>query len=61
MSQIKMKKIILAIGWGTRLDYQTKLIPKPMVKISSKTILKHIMKMFFNHSYNDFINCINRR
>ena len=39
-----MKTVILAGGLGTRLSEYTKVIPKPMVKISNVPILVHIMK-----------------
>ena len=50
-----MKTIILAGGWGTRLGLQTEEIPKPMVPIGSRPILWHIMKIYTNYGYNDFI------
>ena len=36
-----MQVVILAGGLGTRLPEYTKLIPKPMVKVGSKPILRH--------------------
>ena len=50
-----MKVIILAGGWGTRLGKQTEVIPKPMVPIGNKPILWHIMKIYSNYGFNDFI------
>jgi len=50
-----MKTIILAGGWGTRLGLQSEEIPKPMVPIGSRPILWHIMKIYANYGYNDFI------
>jgi glucose-1-phosphate cytidylyltransferase len=50
-----MKVIILAGGMGTRLGQQTDSIPKPMVTIGGKPILWHIMKIYSNYGYNDFI------
>ena len=52
-----MKAVILAGGYGTRLYEETKNIPKPMVKIGSKPILWHIMKIFQSHGYNEFVIC----
>ena len=48
-----MKTILLAGGFGTRLQEVTHLIPKPMVEIGSQPILWHVMKHFshFNHTY----------
>ena len=50
-----MKVIILAGGYGTRLGNITEAIPKPMVKIGNKPILWHIMKIYANYGYKDFI------
>lgn len=50
-----MKVIILAGGYGTRLGNITEAIPKPMVKIGSKPIIWHIMKIYSHYGYKDFI------
>ena len=50
-----MKVIILAGGYGTRLGNITEAIPKPMVKIGNKPIIWHIMKIYANYGYKDFI------
>ena len=52
---INMKIVILCGGLGTRLREETEFRPKPMVKIGSKPILWHIMKIFAHYGYNDFI------
>ena len=52
-----MKVVILAGGRGTRLQEETKNIPKPMVKIGGKPILWHIMKIYSFYGINDFIIC----
>jgi glucose-1-phosphate cytidylyltransferase len=39
-----MKTVILCGGLGTRLSEETHLRPKPMVEISGKPILWHILK-----------------
>ena len=41
-----MKVIILAGGFGTRLGEVTEKIPKPMVTLSGKPIIWHIMDLF---------------
>lgn len=46
---------ILAGGFGTRLSEETTHIPKPMVEIGEKPILWHIMKIYSNYGYNDFV------
>ena len=53
-----MKVIILAGGWGTRLGKQTDFIPKPMVRIGSKPILWHIMKIYSHFRFNEFVICL---
>ncbi len=50
-----MKVIILAGGYGTRLGNITEEIPKPMVNIGDMPILWHIMKIYADHGYKDFI------
>lgn len=53
-----MKVVILAGGLGTRLSEETTLKPKPMVEISGKPILWHIMKTYSYYGFNDFIICL---
>ena len=50
-----MKVVILCGGLGSRLAEETKLIPKPMVKIGNKPILSHIMKIYEDYGFNEFI------
>jgi len=50
-----MKIVILCGGLGTRLVEETRLIPKPMVKIGNKPILIHILEIYFKNGFNDFI------
>ena len=52
-----MKTVILAGGIGSRLSEATNLIPKPMVEIGGRPILWHIMKIYSNFGYNDFVIC----
>ena len=53
-----MKVVILAGGFGLRLSEETKFVPKPLVKIGSKPIIWHIMKIFAHYGINDFIVCL---
>lgn len=53
-----MKTVILAGGLGTRLTEETALRPKPMVEIGGKPILWHIMKIYEQYGYDDFIICL---
>jgi len=50
-----MKVLILAGGLGSRLSEETTLKPKPMVEIGGKPILWHIMKIYSNYGFNDFV------
>jgi glucose-1-phosphate cytidylyltransferase len=52
-----MKVVILAGGMGTRISEESYLKPKPMVEIGGHPILWHIMKIYANYGYNDFIIC----
>ena len=51
---MKMKVIILAGGFGTRLSEYTKTIPKPMIYVGGKPILFHIMKHYAKYGYKNF-------
>jgi glucose-1-phosphate cytidylyltransferase len=53
-----MKVVILAGGYGTRISEETVLKPKPMVEIGGKPILWHIMKIYSQYGFNDFIICL---
>ena len=50
-----MKVVILCGGLGSRLEEETKLIPKPMVKIGKLPIVQHIINYYKSFGYNDFI------
>ena len=52
-----MKLVIFAGGLGSRLSEETRLIPKPLVKIGNKPIIWHIMKIYSNFNIKDFIIC----
>ena len=53
-----MKVVIFAGGLGTRISEETDARPKPMVEIGGKPILWHIMKMYSQYGFNDFIICL---
>ena len=53
-----MQAVILAGGLGTRLREETEYRPKPMVEIGGKPILWHIMKIYSQYGYNEFIICL---
>jgi len=49
-----MKVVLLAGGFGTRLSEYTNTIPKPMISISGKPMLLHIMKHYAKYGFKDF-------
>jgi glucose-1-phosphate cytidylyltransferase len=53
----RMKVVILAGGYGTRLSEETAVRPKPMVEIGEHPILWHIMKLYGAWGITDFIIC----
>lgn len=52
-----MKVVILAGGKGTRISEESRSRPKPMVEIAGKPILWHIMKIYAQYGYHEFIVC----
>ena len=50
-----MKVVILCGGIGSRLAEETKLIPKPMVKVGNLPIVHHIINYYKNYGFNEFI------
>lgn len=50
-----MKTIILSGGRGYRLKEETEFKPKPMVLVGGKPMLWHIMKIYAQHGFNEFI------
>lgn len=53
----KMKVVLLAGGFGTRISEESHLKPKPMIEIGGRPILWHIMKEYSHYGFNDFIIC----
>jgi len=56
-----MKAVILAGGLGTRISEETHLKPKPMIEISGRPLLWHIMKLYSAHGVHDFVICCGYR
>ena len=50
-----MKVVILCGGLGSRLAEETKLIPKPMIKIGKIPMVQHIIKFYQSYGFKDFI------
>ena len=53
--KLNMKVVILCGGLGSRLGEETKLIPKPMIKLGTKPIVSHIMDIYKFYGFNEFI------
>lgn len=51
----KMKVVILCGGLGSRLAEETKLIPKPMVKLGRRPIISHIIDIYKFYGFKKFI------
>lgn len=56
-----MKVVILCGGLGARMREETEFRPKPMVRVGSRPILWHIMKIFAHHGLRDFVMCLGYR
>ena len=53
-----MKVVILAGGLGTRLSEETQVRPKPMAEVGEHPILWHIMKIYGEQGFTDFVVCL---
>ena len=54
----QLQAVILAGGYGSRLQEETGTRPKPMVEIGRRPIMWHIMKIFAHYGVNRFIICL---
>lgn len=52
-----MKVVLLAGGFGTRINEESRFKPKPMIEIGGRPILWHIMKEYSYYGFNEFIIC----
>lgn len=50
-----MKTVLLAGGLGSRLAEETVRIPKPMVEVSGRPIMLHVMDIYSHWGHHDFI------
>ena len=50
-----MKVVILCGGKGTRLGFETKIIPKPMALLDKDPIILHIINYYKKFGYTEFI------
>lgn len=53
-----MKVVILCGGQGMRLREETDIKPKPMVTIGAMPIVWHIMKIYAQYGFKEFILCL---
>jgi glucose-1-phosphate cytidylyltransferase len=53
-----MKVVILCGGKGTRMREETEFRPKPMVEIGGRPLLWHIMNIYAQNGFKDFIICL---
>ncbi len=53
-----MKVVILCGGKGTRLGFETKIIPKPMALLDKDPIILHIINYYKKFGYTEFILAI---
>lgn len=53
-----MQVVILCGGLGTRIRDVTEDMPKPMIPIGGQPILWHIMKVFAEFGFTDFVLCL---
>jgi len=58
MKKEDIKVVILCGGAGTRLKEETEFRPKPLVEISSRPVIWHIMKIYSHYGFNNFILCL---
>lgn len=56
-----MKVVILCGGQGTRLREETEFRPKPLVEVGGRPVLWHIMKLYANYGYREFVLCLGYR
>ncbi len=56
-TEVNVKVVILAGGYGTRISEESHLKPKPMIEIGDMPILWHIMKGYSYYGFNEFVIC----
>ncbi len=53
-----MKVVIFCGGKGTRMREETEYRPKPLVNVDGRPIIWHIMKIYSQFGFNEFILCV---
>lgn len=51
--------VVMAGGKGTRLQPITRVLPKPLVPIGSKTLVERVMDAFHAHGFDEFVLTLN--
>jgi len=59
LDQFNLPVVIMAGGFGTRLQPITHILPKPLIPIGKKTMLEEIFDRFGKHGCTDFFISIN--
>ena len=59
VNKFNLPVIIMAGGFGTRLEPLTKVLPKPLIPIGNKTMLEEIFERFGKHGCNQFYISVN--
>ena len=58
---IKNKVVIMAGGFGTRLDPFTRILPKPLIPIGDDPVIKIIMDKFHEYGIEEFYITLNHK
>jgi dTDP-glucose pyrophosphorylase len=58
-NKINCPVVIMAGGKGTRLKPYTEILPKPLLPINNKPIIKHILEKFNNYGPSSFLVTLN--
>ena len=53
-----LKVVIFCGGLGVRMGEETLLLPKPMIRIGNRPILRHIMRYYSAWGHKEFILCL---
>jgi glucose-1-phosphate cytidylyltransferase len=53
-----MKTVILCGGRGTRLNQTGAAIPKALVPIGGRPVIWHLLRIFADHGFDDFVLCL---
>lgn len=59
LSQFSLPVVIMAGGFGKRLQPITNVLPKPLIPVGERTMLEEIFDRFAKHGCNDFFISVN--